>query len=360
MDDHPEIGLVYPDYYLVDEHDEVISIERREKISSPDWGLLDIPPHGAGTMFRRHILLELGMYSEEISCQDGYDMWIRFIEHYKADNINLPLFYYRQHKDSMTKDNRKILDTRQQIKRKHAEIKRKRLKASNIKRVAIIPARSYSDVMQRMALQKVAGRPMINYTVDEAIKSDSFTSIVVVSEDDEILKYIKKNYKSVVAIKRPNEFARRNTGIEETVQLVLNTLKQNKGEEYEEGMLLFVESPLRKSKHIMKAIDTLHIFETDNVISLCETNSPYYVRSNKSLKRIGNTEKFRLERKTIYCDNGALCLFKVNNLSKGSIFGEKTGHIIMLREDSINIRSKFDYDLAEFLLSRQNAAGSSP
>lgn len=356
LDEHPNIGLVYPDYYLVDEHDDVISIERREKINGTDWKLKDAPPHGACTVFRRNILLELGMYDEEISCQDGYDIWIRFIENYKADNINLPLFYYRQHKDSLTKNNEKILDTRQKIKNKHANSKRKRLNIADIRRVAIIPARSHSDVMPRMALQEFAGRPMIDWTIDETLKSDSFNRVVVVSEDSEILNYTKENYTSITAIERPLEYARRNTGLEKTVQLVLDTLMKKYGEEYQEGMLLSVESPLKRSNHFIKAIDTMHIFETDNVISLCETNSPYYVRSGNSLKRVGNTERFRLERKTIYRDNGALCLFKTKNLSKGSIFGEKTGQIIMLKEDSLNIRSSFDYEVAEFLLSRRNDA----
>ncbi|OGW47581.1 MAG: hypothetical protein A2Y66_03270 [Nitrospirae bacterium RBG_13_41_22] len=355
LDENPEIGLVYPDYYLIDEHDEVLSIERREKISSDEWVLLDIPPHGACTMFRKHILQELGEYDEEIVCQDGYDMWIRFIENYKADNINLPLFYYRQHSGSLTKNHERILDTRQKIKRKHAELKRKRLKASKIKRVAIIPARTHTNIMPKLALQECAGQPLINYTIDEAIKSASFNSIVVVSEDDEILHHTENNYKKdVLTVTRPLEYGRRNTGIEKTVQLVLDVLKKNKGEEYEEGMLIFIESPLKKSKHILKAIDTMYIFETDSVISLCETNSPYYIRNNNSLERIGNQEQFRLERNTIYRGNGALFLFKIKNLAKGAIFGEKIGHIIMLKEESININSPFDYKIAEFLIKERN------
>lgn len=353
MEQNLDVGLVYPDYYLVDEDGEIISIERRDKVVS-EVELLDMPAHGACTMFKKNLLLELGGYDEEITCQDGYDIWIRFIDNYKVNNINLPLFYYRQHKDSLTKNDRKILDTRQKIKRKYAELKRKRLNASQIKRVAIIPARSHSDVMPKLALQECAGRPLINYTIDEAIKSDSFHCLVVISEDKEILKYTEENYKSVMTIERPMEYARRNTGLEKTVQLVIDTLREREGEKYEEGMLLSIEAPLKKSEHIMKAIDTLHIFETDSIISLCETISPYYVRNKNSLGRIGNTEKFRLERKTIYRGNGALYLFKTQNLSKGSIFGEKIGHIIMLREDSININSPFDYQIAELLLSQRS------
>lgn len=354
LDEHPDIGLVYPDYYLVDEYDEVISIERMEKIKDKDDALLDKPAHGACTMFRRRILLDMGGYNEEIACQDGYDIWLRVIEKYKVGNVNLPLFYYRQHRNNMTKNNRKILETRQKIKRKHAELKRTAANTREIKRVAIIPARSHSDVMNRLALQECAGQPLINYTLDEALKSDCFSCIVVVSEDDEIIKYVEENYQAVAVMKRTPEYARRNTGLEKTVQMVVDTLRDNGSGEYEEGMLLFVEAPLKRSGHIIKAVDTMSIFDVDSVISLCETYSPYYVRGENGLERIGSKEQFKLERKIMYRGNGALLLFKTNNLAQNSITGEKVGHIIMLREDSLNIVTPFEYKLADFLLSGRN------
>ena len=354
LDKHHEIGLVYPDYFLIDENDEIISVESRERINGGDDFLFDLPPHGACTMFRKNLLLELGGYSEDITCQDGYDIWFRFLEYHKADNINLPLFYYRQHPKSLTKNEKKILKTRQEIKRRYIERKReKNDECQQINRIAIIPVRSHSNVTTKMALTKIAGRPMIDYTLREALKADYFNRIVVVSENDEILQYVDKNYKNILTMKRPIEYSRRNTRVEDTIELVLNNLEKNNLEKYDEVMLLYSQSPLKRSEHFIKAIDTMHIFDTDCVISLCETVNPYYVRQKNGLKRIGNREMFRLERKTIYKGNGALLLFKTKNLQAGSVMGERIGHIIMLSEDSINICSKFDFDVAEFWLNKR-------
>ena len=44
LDSKPEAGLVYPDYYHVDEDGEVIEIVRREKIDDESQ-LLDLPAH---------------------------------------------------------------------------------------------------------------------------------------------------------------------------------------------------------------------------------------------------------------------------------------------------------------------------
>ena len=43
-------------------------------------------------MIRCESLREIGGYDEMFSCQDGYDLWIRFIEDFKVQNINLPYF----------------------------------------------------------------------------------------------------------------------------------------------------------------------------------------------------------------------------------------------------------------------------
>ncbi len=116
LDTHPGVGLVYPDYYRVDVAGEIIDLERRKKIGE-EVALLDLPAHGACTMIRKSCLMELGGYNEALPCQDGYDLWIRFINRFKPYNVNIPLFYYRQHSVSLTQDKRKILLARHRAKR---------------------------------------------------------------------------------------------------------------------------------------------------------------------------------------------------------------------------------------------------
>jgi len=345
--------LVYPDYYLIDDNDDILSIERREKLIDDSNCLMDVSPHGACTMFRRKILMELGGYSEEVTCQDGFDIWIKFLEDYKPSNINLPLFYYRQHAGSLSTHSKKIIENRRILKRNFAATRGNRIQSEKDKRLALIPARRHSNVAERLALSPIAGNPLIHYTINEAIKSDAFHRIVVVSEDDQICEHVQNAYPHVFVVKRPMKLARRNTGIEDTVKLVLDQLKTTYGEAFKEILLLHVQSPLKRSHYFIKAIDTMHIFGSDSIVSICETNSPYYIRNHHGLERIGNSEKFRLERKTIYRGNGALLLFKTDNLLRGDIFGEKIGHIIMPKEDSINICSEFDYRIAEFFIKEQ-------
>jgi glycosyltransferase involved in cell wall biosynthesis len=92
LDTKPTIGLVYPDYYHIDVYDNIIEMVRRENVND-EFQILDIPAHGACTMFRKNVLLQMGGYIEEFSVQDGYEIWLRFIRNYSPYHVNVPLFY---------------------------------------------------------------------------------------------------------------------------------------------------------------------------------------------------------------------------------------------------------------------------
>ncbi|RME31682.1 glycosyltransferase, partial [Candidatus Woesearchaeota archaeon] len=125
LDTKKDVDLVYSDYYEIDEEGNVLGIVRRKKIGE-ESELLDLPAHGACTMVRTGVLRKLGGYSEGLACQDGYDLWIRFIQEHKPYNVNLPLFYYRKHAQSSTTDATKILRARRAIKKRFVEQNGKR------------------------------------------------------------------------------------------------------------------------------------------------------------------------------------------------------------------------------------------
>ena len=66
-------------------------------------------------MIRRKVMNEVGGYWEGFECQDGYDIWLKITKLYEVGNINLPLFYYRQHGNNLTKNELKILHTRHRM-----------------------------------------------------------------------------------------------------------------------------------------------------------------------------------------------------------------------------------------------------
>ena len=96
-----DIGLVFSDYYIIDKKKNII---KKNKMLNFDnrVKLMDIPAHGACSLIRKEYFFETNLYDEDFDRQDGYDLWLKFYKRYKVSNINKPLWYYRQHDNSLS------------------------------------------------------------------------------------------------------------------------------------------------------------------------------------------------------------------------------------------------------------------
>lgn len=347
LDTKPEVGLVYPDYYHINEDGEVLEIVRRKKIGE-EVELLDLPAHGACTMIRKECLLDLRGYEEEFSCHDGYGLWLKFIKKYKPYNVNIPLFYYRQHPKSLTKREEEILETRRKIKRKFVD----EYEDGGIpKTLGIIPVIGKSIYPQSDPFVELADKPLVWYTINEALNANSLDSIVLSSEDDEVLDYAGQ-FQGIQPLKRPQELAKF-TSIEQDIVInVLDSLKETSGYEPDAVCLLYITTPLRKSHHIDKAVDTMTVFNTDSVLSIQEELAFCYHHLDFGLSPINKAKRnIRVERHAIYKENGAIYLSKIDVIRSGRLLGKKIGHITMLPWESIKINSEYDLWLADKILT---------
>lgn len=345
LDTHGEVGLVYPDYYRVDANGRIIDMERRKKLGK-EVNLLDLPAHGACSMIRKRHLLDLGGYDESLPCQDGYDLWIRFISKYKPYNVNIPLFYYRQHHCSLTQDKSKILAVRHRIKRNFVIAN---FSGKMPKVLAIMPVRRESNRYQGSPLEKIAGRPLIDYTITESLKTNLLDKIVVTADDEKVLNYAKR-FSGVLTVSRPAELSLPNSRIEPTVSFVLNFMKKKFNYRPDAVMLLYIHSPLRKYTHIEKAIDTMLIFDADSVVSVCEDFSYSYRHTKNGLAPLAKRRFLRLERESLYKENGAIYLSRVSKISKNNFLGSRISHITMLPHESVKIDDRFNHWLAEKII----------
>lgn len=346
LDTKPEIGLVYPDYYLVDEEGEVLEIVRRKKIRE-EVDLLDLPAQGACTMIRKECLLAIGGYNEEFRCQDGYELWINFLESFKPYNVNIPLFYYRQHDNNMTKNKKKILETRRHIKRTFVNS----VKKNEIPRVlAVVPVIKRPKSAADEAFNNLNGRPLIWYTLNEVANSKMIEKTILTSDDGNILDY-SRNFENIISVSRPEHFARSYSKVGEMLLDLLDTLKRQEDFVPDAVMVLYINTPFRRMFHIEKSIDTMVIFNVDTVISVSEEVDYFYQHEKYGLVPINKQKGLSLERKALYRGNGTITLTRTTAITEENILGNTIGHIIMLPEESIKIRTNFDLWLARKIAS---------
>ena len=140
-------AMIFSNYYLTNSKGQVIDQFYRHEFKRVK--LMDQPAHGACSLIKTKTLKEIGGYDEQFNCQDGVDLWFKIIGNYKVKNVNLPLFYYRQHNKSLTKNVENIYKTRDKILNKHTQNKKN---FNNI--LAVIPVRGENYGETLVALKK--------------------------------------------------------------------------------------------------------------------------------------------------------------------------------------------------------------
>jgi hypothetical protein len=98
------------------------------------------------------------------------------------------------------------------------------------------------------------------------------------------------------------------------------------------------------------------IFKVDNVISVDEELNNLFLHGESGLSSVTNSDSIiKLERDTLYRENGAITLTHLDNLrDEGS--RTKTGHITLLPQESVRINSDFEFWLAAKLLEEKAAS----
>ena len=71
-------------------------------------------PHGACTLIDREKFLEEGLYYEVVD-KDGWDLWLKCYPKYEFVVIEEPLFFYRQHHTSLSRNSKRILLARRKL-----------------------------------------------------------------------------------------------------------------------------------------------------------------------------------------------------------------------------------------------------
>ncbi len=336
LEEDEDAALVFPDYYYVDENDEVIGQERRNDFS--DVTVPDRPAHGACTLFRKRVLEEVGSYSTDYTCQDGYDIWVKIINKYDVKNVNLPLFYYRQHGESLTENSEQILDTRAQIKTDYVE---KNGEMPSV--LAIVPVRGKIIDPESPMLEQLGDKPVIEWTLDDIESIPQIQQAVVSTPDPEIWEYVENREGAISIHERPTDLARENVSLEATLKSVCEDYDVDS---FDAVMQLTPNSPFRTRRVIEESITTLEIFPVDEVIGVVPEDDQFYIHDGNGLQPVGETfrqKDLRLERERLFRRVGGIKLIDMDFFIDGdSGLNPQIGHVVLQEKESVEIQRKSD------------------
>jgi CMP-N-acetylneuraminic acid synthetase len=219
--------------------------------------------------------------------------------------------------------------------------------------LAIVPARGGSKRLPRKNILDFAGKPLIAWTIEAALKSGYLDRVVVTSDSDEILE-ISSLY-GAETIERPSRLAEDDSSTFDAVADAISRVE----EPYDYVVLLQPTSPLRESRHIDEAIELLELKKADGVISVCETDHPPQwsntLPPDDSLSDFLSEEllgKRSQEFGKYYRLNGAIYICDTQKLLEEGSFFLKSGIYAyrMEKRHSIDIDDYYDYLVAKALV----------
>lgn len=223
--------------------------------------------------------------------------------------------------------------------------------------LAVIPARGGSKGIPKKNIKMLLGKPLIQYTIDEA-KSSLYIDDIVVSTDDTEIQKVSESL-GVKVVSRPERLSGDDALVVDALRYTLDTLEVE-GLLYDIVLLLEPTSPLRTSKVIDNCIKEFKDNNVKNVVTFSETDLPpdrIWRLDNKGIEPYISGANPWLPRQKLeigYQLNGLVYALDVANFramkdSQTILNGEITP-VITPKEISIDIDDMLDFKMIEFLM----------
>jgi len=226
-----------------------------------------------------------------------------------------------------------------------------------------ICARAGSKGIKNKNIKLINGKPLISYTIEQAINSELFEHVVISTDSDEIAD-IAVAHGAEVFFKRAAEMASDTAGKLEVIKDAFIRSEQHYQEQFDYLIDLDATSPLRDVEDIIKAFELLVKNNYVNVITAMPSRrSPYFnlielengkvklskQPNKKVVRRQDSPETFDMNASIYIWDRKTI-------LSENALFLDSTGLYVMPEERSIDIDSELDYKIVELMMKEKNAS----
>ena len=223
----------------------------------------------------------------------------------------------------------------------------------------IIPARGGSKSIPYKNIAELAGRPLVDYNIIAAQKSNSISRIVCSTDSEKIANHCKSL--DVEISIRPNELSTDNANVKDLIVYLIKEYAQEESVIPEYIALLQPTSPFLLPEHIDRCCEELklnHDYSSAQTIVACPHNHHAY---NQRIIEDGKLEfRFKQEREVAYNKQtkpshyvfGNLIVMKSESvLKENSIFPEPSLGVEIDSPYDFDADNKYDFKIAELMLS---------
>ena len=227
--------------------------------------------------------------------------------------------------------------------------------------LGLIPARGGSSQVKGKNKRLLAGRPLISYTIEEALKSTRLNRVILSTDSEEIRK-IGLQEGVEAPFLRPKKLATNETL---SLPVIIHCLRYLKKNNYEPDAVLYMQptSPFRTAKHIDESIELLGENNVDSIISMAPViEHPFFMYkiNDKSMPveliELDNKPERRQDLPDYWIMNNNIAL----STTKYIYYAEKKSIHFLNQEiflpyfidniSAIDINTEIDFQYAEFMM----------
>ena len=228
-----------------------------------------------------------------------------------------------------------------------------------MKILCTICARAGSKGVANKNLRLINNKPLIVYSIEQAIATKLFDQIVVSSDSKEIREVALANG-ATFCVDRPAELATDTAPKLPAIKHCVENAEEKFGQ-FEVIIDLDATAPLRESSDIIGALELLQSAQADNVITGTPAHrSPYFnlvetdVNGIVSLsKPPANVVARRQDSPQCFDMNASIYVWRRQALfANENLFTSNTRLFVMPRERSLDIDSQADFEMVEWMMTK--------
>jgi len=228
------------------------------------------------------------------------------------------------------------------------------------KNLCTICMRGGSKGVSGKNMRNLNGKPLMAYTIEQAIQSALFEHVVVSTDSTEIAETAMR-YGAEAWFLRPDELATDEAPKLPVIRHAFLEAEKHYGYEFDILVDLDATSPLRSVEDIIGAYDQFIAEDADILItaSPCRKN-PYFNMVEKVDGRVRKVKELetpivrRQDAPKVYDMNSSIYIWKRKALIEYStLFTDNTTLYIMPEERSIDIDKELDWAFVEFITAKK-------
>lgn len=231
----------------------------------------------------------------------------------------------------------------------------------SFKILGITLARGGSKSVPKKNIKPICGKPLIAYTISEALKSKYITRYIISTDDKEISE-IAQQFGAEVPFLRPSKLATDTASSATAIKHAIDFVEKQEGSQYDFVIELMCTNPLKTVEDIDGSIKKLIETGADSVIAVHKLEDHHPVRIKKIVNdRIidfclpENPETRRQDLKPdAYIRSGSIYALKRDELMvHNRRYGTRESRPYILPPDrSVNVDTEIDFLIAEKLIEK--------